>query len=291
MATNKIGKCALIYIAINTASSLAFAGEVMDFKSPRVLSLAGNGRGGPLLTDTIHQNPAMLGFQQVQAFQASYSWLNVTPIVPSVSQRAINFSVVDGRNEYAVAGVSLTRKPDIDLISIGVAKKLTDWISIGGSAKRYNTRPAYRDIVGDHTGYDGGLSVAISSPAEVTYVPVQVGISLDNIVRRNTDEPFMGGRKIGVGVKTNLKNILSVYADYTESLGKQTLTQPSYGIAAELALGADFFARGGISGFEKKSWGLGGGWMGPKLGINYGYQKRTSPREGFEHSVSAEIYM
>ena len=267
------------------------AAEILDFQSARSLSLAGGGRGGPLLTDTIQQNAAFMGFQQVQSVQGTYNWLNLTPTVPSVTQRVLNFSVMDGKNPYAQGGIALTRRPDFDIIHVAVARKITDWLSVGGIAKRFKARPAMEEISGDYTGYDGGVSLAIAPNPVGVAVPVQFGVSVDNLVRRSSDEARMGGRKVAVGMKANLKNILSVYGDFVETFGKNTPTYPHYSASAELSLGSEFYARGGLYGFKETGWGAGGGWMGPKIGINYGYQKKLTPRDGFEHALSIDIYM
>lgn len=266
--------------------------ELQEFRSPRVISLAGTGRGFPILTDTIHQNIAALGFQEVQALQGSYNWQNFSPRVPSVREKIWNGSIVDGRNEYAVAGISFTRRSDVDVYHLGVAKKLTDFLSIGGTAKRYSTRAAYEKYIGSRSGYDGGISVSANlTKLDILPVGMQVGATLDNLVRRGSDEAIMGGRKLGVAARTDLKGIVSIYTDYVRVMGNTTETYSYFGAGAEVSLGADFFIRGGGFGFQRTGWGAGGGWMGPKIGVNYGYQKKLKPHDGFEHAVGFDFYM
>jgi hypothetical protein len=243
------------------------------------------------LGDSVIVNPSSLAFQELQGGAATYDWLNhQPPAVASTTQRVIHAVIYDGRNSLAVGGLSFTRRPDLDLIHFGIAKKLLPWFSLGGTAKRYSVRDAYKTITRDATGYDGGLSATASLEA-IKLLPIQVGVTVDNLINRPSDEFFLGGRKVATGVRGNLKDILFLNLDYARALRHSGSDYNQLSAAAEIALGGGLFARGGLIRLSEKGWGVGGSWMAPKIGFTYGYQKRTSPRSGFEHALQIDVYM
>lgn len=266
----------------------------LDFQSSRTLSLSQAGRGGALLNDTITLNPSMLGFQTVAALSGTYNWANNTYAsrADADSQRLFNVSVVDGKNEYLSAGISFTRRPDQDMFHMAMAKRVSSGVSVGLSGKRYSTRSNALAANGQSvSGFDVGASASFAVPG-FTEVPVQLGLTADNLIHKEADERYVGPRQIGLGVKVNLNQLLMVYADAVEFLPKASgATQGYYG-GAEVALGSDFYIRGGLMGFREKGWSAGGGWVGPKLGVAYGYQnRRVEAERDFQHSVTMDIYM
>lgn len=265
-----------------------FVGEkpahAVDFQTSRILALGTTGRGGALLNDTILLNPSLLGFQPVQSISGTYKW---------VEDKAFNVSVIDGKNKYFQAGIGYTRMPDLDFIHLALAKRATNWLSFGTTAKRYSTRANNLAANGQEvSGFDGGPSVSVAFPKEVTGVALQLGLTGDNLTHKAADEKYLGPKQAGAGIKVNLRDILLLYGDYVQFFPSSSGSYNSYAGAAELSLGADLYARAGLFGFREKGWSLGAGWLGPKIGINYGYQnKRVAAERSFEHAVTMDLYM
>ncbi len=265
----------------------------LDFQSARTLSLAQGGRGGALLNDTITLNPSLLGFQNIASLSGTMNWLN-SPSGPSPqAHKNFNVSVVDGKNEYVAAGVSFTRKPSLDVFHGSLAKKVAQWFSVGVSVKRFSTKSNSDAAAGkSKTGFDGGASFSIVSPPEVSSIPIQIGFTSDNLLNKISHEPFLGPRQIGAGTKININQLLLLYGDVLGHFPISAKAYPLFTLGSEFALGNDFFARGGLLGFKKeKGWGTGVGWVGPKIALNYGFQRKTYPQTHFQHALTLDLYM
>ena len=267
--------------------------QVLDFQSARTLGLSGGGRASPQLADTVVVNPSALAFQEFQGLSATYDWLNhKEPAVGSTTQRVLNASVIDGRNPYVTGGVSYTRRPDLDIIHVGVGRKVVlDWLAVGATVKRYQVRPAYQCIAGGDSGFDGGVSATISPNPMTVALPFQFGITGDNLIMGNQAEKFLGGRKLGAGLKLNLKEILYPMVDYARVMGNNTPSFSVLSFGGETTIGGGLFARGSLMRMGRKGWGVGGSWMAPKIGFNYGYQRRSDPDDGFEHAVTVDFFI
>ncbi len=259
----------------------------LDFQSARTLSLAGGGRGGALLEDTTTLNPSMLGFYPISSISGTLDWIK-----PGNGTRMFHVGVIDGRNEYVAAGISFTRNQEVDVFHLALAKQALPWLSFGVHAKRFTTRQEQLPpLVKSITGYDYGVSASVATPKDMLAWPVQVGITADNLIHTAGYEQYVGPKQYAIGAKTNIKDILLLYADFVEGVFSGKGALPAYSGGAEISLGNDFYIRGGGFGFRDKGWGAGGGWVGPKVGLNYGYQKQTLEISNFQHAVTMDIYM
>jgi hypothetical protein len=214
---------------------------------------------------------------------------------------------VDGRNQYVNAGVSFTRQPDLDFIHVGLAKRLADPVSVGATVKRFSTHSNSAAYKGDSvTGYDGGLSVSYAliqksggnaigengQPITQTSTPLQVGLTVDNLRHLDRDEIYLGPRQLGAGVKYNISSVMLLYGDFVENYSHNSGAWPMYFGGTELSVGSDIYLRGGLFGFRQKGWSAGLGWVGPKIGVGYGYQnQRDAAERTFQHAVTMDIYM
>lgn len=235
-----------------------------------------------------------MGFQPAQSISGTFDWINNPSKFNGGTNHGFNGSVIDGKNQYVNAGLSFTRQPDLDFIDVGLAKRVTDFMSVGLLAKRYSTNSNNVAAQGNSVvGYDGGLSLGFAIPPESTYnVPLQFGLVADNIRHMAKDEPYEGTRQLGGGAKVTINKTLMLYGDVAQNFSNFSGSYTQYAGAAELAAGNDIYARGGLFTGQQKGWGAGIGWVGPKIGLNYGYQSQhTSTTRGFEHAVTADIYM
>ena len=259
--------------------------HALDFQSARTLGMAQSGRAAPLLADVITLNPSTLGFYPISGISGTYGWQH-----PSNDLNPFNVGIIDGNNDLFSAGASFTRATSFDFIHLAMAKKVTDIFSLGAHAKRFNNRTTGPGSRADrYVGYDFGLSSTIVLSQNQLPIPLYIGITSDNL--SNAHEGVFGARQFGVGLKTNITNIILPYLDYIYYQSKGPIDSQQLNLAAEIAAGADFFLRGGLMTLDVKGWGAGGGWIGPKVGIHYGYQKITSLDAHFEHSITLDIFM
>jgi hypothetical protein len=265
----------------------------LDFQSSRTLSLAQSGRGGALLTDTITLNPSLLGFQPAAALSGTFDWINNNDVPSGTANHVLNGSVIDGKNEYVNAGVAYTRRTDVDLIHVALAKRVLPWLSLGASGKHFATRSNTAAASGEQvSGIDVGLSASVALPPELLPVPLQFGITADNLRNQASGEPYLKGRQIGGGFKATLNKTLMLYGDLVETFSNKSGAIPTYSGGAEVALMGDFFARGGLLGFRERGWAAGLGWIGPKIGLSYGYQNRHLDADRtLEHALTLDLFM
>jgi hypothetical protein len=260
-----------------------------DFQSARTLSLSQGGRAGALMTDTIVMNPSMLGFQPLVAFSGTGFWQR-----EESSNRGFNLGVVDGKNELFTAGLSFTRARQFNIFHLSAAKKVFQWLSLGAHGKRYSSRsttplPAARGI----TGYDGGLSATVSLPKGALPLPLNIALTSDNLLSKSGHEESIGPRQVAVGAKTSVVDVLIFYLDYVQYLPENF---PSYGkpsLGGELSITPELFARVSAFGFRERGWGLGAGWLGPRVALNYGYQRQNQlpANRGFTHAISLDVFL
>ena len=260
----------------------------LEYQSARTTSLAGGGRAGCLLTDTVTLNPSMLGFYQISALSGTLNWTT-----PGAGRSLYNLSVIDGNNQWFSAGLGFTRALKGDFIRLAVSKKIDYWLSVGAHAKRFNLRakelpPGLESF----TAFDGGASVTFGIPKEWLPSPlILISLTSDNLHHAQSVEKYFGPKEYGISTKVNINDLLLLYGDFIEHISYFNGGYPMYHGSAEISLGSEFFIRGGMFGFRSTGWSLGGGWVGPKVGLNYGFQNRTSdPREKLQ-TLTLDLYM
>lgn len=248
-----------------------------------------------MLNDTITLNPSLLGFQPVASFSGTFNWLDGSQLAADDQQRTYNVSVIDGKNQYVNAGISFTRRPDLDFIHVALAKRATTWLSFGSTVKRFASRSNPGKLLANgQSGLETGLSASIAIPKEVSVTPLQIGFTIDNIFNRARDEKYTGPRQAGVGLKANVESMLMLYGDLVQNFSNfSNGSWMQWSGGAELAIGGGFFGRGGLTGSSReKGFGFGGGWVGPKIGVNYGYQNKLRAAErDYAHAVTMDVFM
>ena len=134
--------------------------------------------------------------------------------------------------------------------------------------------------------------MGVAIPPEVSSIPMQFGFTLDNVRNVAANEAYIGPRQAGAGFKVTLNKQLMLYGDAVESFSNSAGAVPSYYGAAEISVADELYVRGGLFGFTNKGWSAGGGWVGPRMGISYGYQNQhQAAYRSANHAVTVEIYM
>ena len=289
--------CVLLLPFLSSTTALATA----TFSSARAMGLSESGRAGAILTDTIYFNPALLGFQPAAAFSGTYKWINSAKYPAHVDRKSFNVGVVDGTNEFVGAGLAFTRLPESDIIQGGLSKKLGDVVAVGLSVKRVAARDGN---VAQPTGteasvIDGGASLAFALPESATFgVPIQIGLTSDNLLSKPSREPLAGVRNAAIGVKANFNKILMVYADYVRHFPKSNniIDKPyTVSFGSEVALGSEIYLRAGLMRGDQSGYSAGLGWIGPKFGLSYGMQNKTMRSGGSakstDHAATLDAYL
>lgn len=276
-----IKSTALLVLGI-FATSVSFAS---DFHSARTVALGGAGHAGPMLTDALFLNPSFASFLPNTI---------VTGSVGSPDGRAPTYSVAiqDGHGDFAFqAGLAYTRRADVNLVTVGAAKSFIKRMGFGlGGKWGIPTDPSqafFADSTLSVSGFVGDW--------------LQLSGIVDNLIELPAARAQNFYREFVLGSKINLMGIVLIYADphWTPSLA----AKDAWGIEAglEFPILKDFFLRGGL--FKNANlpqlltrgdgFGFGGGWLAPRLAIDYGFQRTWSQwtgGQGFVHQASLSVF-
>jgi hypothetical protein len=259
-------KSALILIILGFAQTVFSS----DFQSPRTLSLGGSGHAGPLLNDAIYLNPSFISFNQT--YGLGFSYLKYSD--SNTHGRNLNFSLQDGRTELFQAGVGYTIREEASLINLGISKAvLPNQLAVGVGAKFLFNRSheSSRDFM-----------VAAAAPVQDW---LQLGFSIDNVMESSKGKRQGLYRESIAGSKFNIMNIVLVYFDPHVTPSSELATKWGHETGFEFTVMRDLFLRTGIfqnasqphqGGYHGSGFSLGGGWVAPRVSIDYGFSKITS---------------
>jgi hypothetical protein len=274
--------------------TFGWSAEASDFHSPRTAALGGSGHAGPLLTDSIYLNPSFISLLPTYGISFNYLRFNAgkSDNFPEKG-KSYNLSIQDGRSKLFQAGVGYTIKEDGALLSIGASKAFVQRFGVGVGSKFY-----FKEKFGSEVGVsDFNLSSSF-----VATRWLQFALILDNVLQ--TDEAKEQGfyRELKLGSKVNIMSIFLVYLDphFTPSLpvGENF----GYEAGLEFVLMSDLFLRLGhftnshvpFQNARGSGFGAGFGWIGPRLSLDYAYQRVTHSNEGLPkagaHTLGATVY-
>lgn len=226
--------------------------NAVEFHSARTLSMGGSGRANPLLTDAIYLNPSYGSFAPVYSLSGSYM-----PYNPG--GRNYNLSIQDSRNEFFQGGVGYTKREGSSAINIGASKLAMDRMGFGLGSKfiiQDDTKKMTTDLI-------FSTSYLVSSFFYSTLI-------IDNLLG-NLERTIYLGMKI---IPT--KNV-NIYLDPFFSPQYASGKKAGYHAGVEFGLLADFFFRAGkyqdaeipYLGTRGDGFGVGFGWLGPKINVEY----------------------
>lgn len=263
-----------------------------DFYSPRMAGLAGSGRAGPLLNDAIYLNPSFTSFLPTYSLsgnQLTYSGDADPALGPGSRQgRNVSFSIVDGRNPLFQAGVAYTRREDGTMVHVGASKALLQRLGLGIGGKFF--------LKG--SGKPTGQELVVSTTA----VPVewfQVAAVVDNALDSEASRARGLRREFILGTKFNLDRIVLVYFDPQYAPARPGSQRYGFSAGLEFVLMADLFLRTGMfrntviphaMNTVGRGYGVGLGWVGPRMSLDYGLSRTVDPRSLTAHSMGVSIY-
>lgn len=249
----------------------------VEFHSPRTLGLGGAGRAAPLLSDSIYLNPSYASFTPVYSIGANY-------ITMEQGGRNYNVSVMDSRTELFQAGVGYTKYQSSSAINIGASKLAVQELGFGLGSKF---------IINDQTKK---MSTDLIFSSTYTGLPWLFStIVVDNLM--NTFE-----RTFYFGIKFIPVHNVTVYFDPFYTPEHSSGEKLGYHLGLEFGLLADFHFRIGqykhgeipFMGTRGNGFGIGGGWIGPKLNLDYALARALSTERNdpftTAHSVSMTVF-
>lgn len=265
--------------------------DAADFRSPRIAALGGAGRAGPLLTDVVYLNPSFVPFIPTHGISVSYMPFTGgnldTPWGPMAAYgHNWSFSAFDGTAEALFqAGVAFTKREDGNLIHVGISKSVLNRLGFGIGTKVILPSQA-----------NGAIWEGVLSMTGVVTGWFQASLNVDNLFESARHLGFR--REVTLGTKFNIMSIVILYADPHWTPGITGSSAFGVEAGAEFPFFKDFFLRGG--GFKNAmqahlnrygdGWGVGGGFMAPRLSLDYGATFTTSPLISTAHSFGVTVF-
>ena len=252
--------------------------HAIEYQSPRTLGLGGSGRATPLLGDSIYLNPSYASYAPIYSLSGGYSFLDP-------QARTYNVSVQDSRTEIFQAGVGYTKREDSSAVNIGASRIAIERLAVGIGSKfiiNNQTRKMTADFIYS-TSYIG------------LFETVYTSFVIDNLLN-NFSRTFYLGLKYNPTKNVNV--FLDPFYSPTYNLGKKA----GFHLGVELGLLADFafrigkFQNGEIPSLNTRGdgFGLGLGWMGPRISLDYAFARATQTDRGDSlttiHSFATTVF-
>lgn len=244
-----------------------------DYYSPRAAGLGGAGRAGALLTDAIYLNPANASF--LAGYAGSYSFRSYQgPQDSEPKGKVRHFSLLDGRNELAQAGLGYTRGTDRSYFHVSSSRRIAQNLGFGIGYKfghRSNQLGTYRDA-------SVGLQYNVLRN-------VQLSFTGDNLFEPAVHADWKQYREFHLGSRISLVDILLVYFDPGMIRGLYN-NKLSYAAGLELKLSSDLFLRVGKNLRTKQTqlqeygngYGFGFGWIAPRFSLDFAVYRSQIPQ-------------
>lgn len=281
----------LLLIALFTFISKPLSAS--DFHSPRTAALGGAGHAGPLLTDAIYLNPSFVSL--LPTYSLSFAYLKFKGAAHSDGSdyygRSYNATIQDGKTELFQAGVGYTVREDGAMLHVGASKSFVErtGFGLGGKYIMSNTkRPTITDINLSFTG--------------IPLDWLQLALIIDNLLQSETGKAHGFYREIVIGSKINVMGLVLLYFDPRWTHALPNSEKLGFEAGLELPTFADLFIRAGtfrntmqpFQGKYANGWGLGLGWIGPRISLDYGMSKVVQSKaklpQALAHTASVTVY-
>jgi hypothetical protein len=265
----------LSFLTAALLSVVAPQARASDFQSPRTVALGGAGHAGPMLNDAIYLNPSYVSLLPTYAVSGNYFMFNGLGEARDPHGRGLNASIQDGRSELFQAGAGFTIRDNENILNIGASKALIQRGGVGVGGKFIFPKNGTRKMITE-------------TSLSTSYVPLgwaQGALIVDNLLQ--SDEAKAQGiyRKIILGTKVNIQSIVLIYFD--PQLSPDDPRGSSYGFESgvEWPVMNDFFLRVGmyrnatipVSYDRGRGYGMGFGWIAPRISLDYGYARVVEP--------------
>ncbi len=249
----------------------------------RVLGLGGAGRAAPTLTDGVYMNPSYSSFIPIYSLTMDYTKFN--------GGRTYNATVQDSRTEMFQAGLGFTRRDQNAAINIGASKQALQNLGFG-----LGTKILIDDATKNLT-FDGSFSTSFLANEWFA-----TSLIIDNLMQSKAGVARNLYRTFYLGTKFKTLDVVQIYIDPVYSPSYAAGKKAGYAAGIELGIMADIFLRFGqfinsdvpYINTHGSGFGMGFGWMGPKLFVDYGYHHVGSTDSGLTsvnaHSLSFTVF-
>ena len=281
-------KYLVLILTISFASASAYCSDV---HSARTASLGGAGHAGPLLNDAIFLNPGFASF--LPTYSAGFNYLTykgppITEPPPEVDPHGRNYSVSvqDGRSPLFQLGVGYSVRDDGSFVHIGASKAFIQRVGFGLGSKFFFNNSSMKN------GTD-----AILSFAGIASDWFQTSLTIDNLFQTAAGLQRNLYREFVLGTKFNVMGIVLCYFD-PHMAPINPLGSYGHELGLEFVVFQDFFLRMGQfknstiphEGKYGNGYGLGAGWVAPRLSLDYGLEREITPRATTAHVFGATAF-
>jgi hypothetical protein len=240
----------------------------VDYQSARVLALGGSGHAAPWLNDAMYLNPSYASFNPIYSLNAGYQWLDTA----NGDGRVYSASIQDSRTELFQAGLGFTRREGAGVFNVGASRLAVQQLGIGMGMKYYIPDGRLNENFMDSIFSTTFLFSRVSSAALV----------IDHLLEPDEGKIFGNYRTFTLGLRYVAFDAVSLYID---PFWTPNYWGPKFGYSAGIEVQglADLFFRAGrtcnnpiaYANDRGDGFGVGLGWIAPKLAIDYGFHRMT----------------
>lgn len=290
-----MGKSLKITIFVFSSATLAlrfilapFHTEAADFQSPRVVALGGASHAGPLLNDSIYMNPSYTSF--MPTYSLGFNFLKFSGSGEDSPYYGRNYSatIQDGRSDLFQAGMGYTVKESGAFVHVGASKAAIRELGFGLGFKFFLPNQEGQPLIKEAT-------------FSTTFAPMpwlQAALIVDNIFGSDSAEAIGLYREIVLGTKFNALNIVLLYFDPHLTTDRLSDERYGYELGVEFPVMRDFFLRVGafrnanvaFQQAQGRGYGLGFGWVAPRLSLDYGLQRVIEWKSAQLPSATAHVF-
>ncbi len=276
-----LASSALMLVLVGVCGAPALAS---DYHSARTAGLGGAGHAGPLLNDSIILNPAYASFLPTYSISGSY-FMGRASTEPTKAH-GYNLAFQDGRSKVFQAGASFSRREDGNFIHLGASRSFVKRMGFGIGGKFH-----FSD---DHS-LTSNSTLAVAGLVNEWF---QASFILDNLIETENSKRLGQYREVILGTKFNIKGIMMLYFDPHMIPSLKGGDTYGYEAGAELVVMSDIFVRGGMfrnamvpaERVHGRGYGLGVGYIAPKLSLDYGVTMMREPRSSTVHVFGFTIF-
>jgi hypothetical protein len=222
-----------------------------------------------MLTDAIYLNPAYASFVPTYSLSSGYTWFD--------AGRNYNVSVQDSRTELFQAGIGFTRREQNAVFNIGASKLAVEKLGFGLGMKV---------LIDDATKMtQTGLTFSTTFLLSDQFYAALI---IDNLFESEAGRRLNLHRDFILGTKTQISREISLYFDPSYSPNYTAGKKAGLATGVEFSLLADFYLRAGKF-FDSEvvylntrgdGFGVGVGWIGPKVNFEYALHRVTLAHNG-----------
>jgi len=255
----------------------------VEYQSPRTLALGGSGRAAPLLNDAIYLNPSYGSFVPSYSLATGWNWYD--------QGHNYNVSVQDSRTELFQAGAGFTHREQNSAINIGASKQVIQRLGVG---------------IGSKTIIDNGTNqMHTDFMYSTSFIATQwmyASIVIDNLIDNSDFQARNMYRNFFAAFKFIPTKEVQFFLDPLYTPNYPNGAKGGFSLGMEIGLMADFYLRAGrfqhaeVSFMDTRGegFGLGLGWIGPKMNVDYSMNRVTGNDNQTplttSHSVALTLY-